>query len=509
MKRNKSKILIAGILCLAVYTSCKKQLNVLDINSPTTTNYFKTASELQNGVNAAYSTLRSASLAAREWYFLHDMRGGETASGGPQLEAPRAELLQQTNGAPSNFVITMAWNGYYQIINRTNMVISRGPSITDNIALRDQVVNEAKFLRAWAYFELVTQWGEVPLYTAPVVSATDYKGKSPVAEIYGLIIADLTSAAAGLPATASELGRATSGAANTLLGKVLIQKGNEYDAAKTALLKVYGKYTLVDNYSDNFDGDVMVNGQKVTDGHEFNSESIFEIPFMDKGDNNFNWGYNGEGVASGISTIRNQEFGIVWGNIVPSKLYLEEFEANDPRYKFSVYEEGDMMLTYGGTRPGTPFTADNMNVATSTRNGVTKKRIFKKYVILDWDNSGYHPGGINQRVLRYAEVLLLLAECEIELPNGSLSLAKKYIDEVRSRKSVNMPGVSFSSKNQAIRALMHERMVELGIEEVNNIDMLRWRARGYYPSIMADPRAGQQNLLPIPSSETSTNPMIK
>ena len=106
--------------------------------------------------------------------------------------------------------------------------------------------------------------------------------------------------------------------------------------------QVYGKYSLVDNYQWNFDGDIKDdNGLTVATGHEFNAESIFEVVFVDKGDNNFNWGYNGEGSTSPLSTVRNQEYGITWGNVIPSDRFLNEFEANDPRYKFTIYEEGD------------------------------------------------------------------------------------------------------------------------------------------------------------------------
>src|SRR5947208_129484 len=127
--------------------------------------------------------------------------------------------------------MTSVWNGTYQMINRANLVISKAPEVTDNIQLRDVTVGEAEFLRAWAYFELVTMWGDVPLYTVPPVSASDYKGKSPAADIYTQIISDLTDAASKLPDVASDNGRATKGAANALLGKVEMQKG-DYAAAE-------------------------------------------------------------------------------------------------------------------------------------------------------------------------------------------------------------------------------------------------------------------------------------
>ena len=496
---------------------CTKKLEVLDGNNPTQESYFKTAAELQNGVNAVYSSLRSAQLVGREWFFLHDMRGGEAASGGAQLEAPRAELLNLASPANANSVMSDVWSGSYRMINRANLVLSKAPGVSDNTALRDRVVGEAKFLRGWAYFELVSQWGEVPLYTEPVSAVTDYKGKSPVADIYAVIIKDLTDAAAALPVSygASDNGRATKGAANTLLGKVLMQKG-DYAAAKTALLTVYGKYSLVPNYNWNFDGDIKSDGgATITNGHEFNAESIFEVVFVDRGDNNFNWGYNGEGSTSPLSTVRNQEYGITWGNVIPSNRLLNEFEAGDPRYAYTIYEEGDNILTAPGAvdnvgNPATaPFklTADAINMAASTRNGVTKKRFFRKYNIYEFVRSGFHPGGINQRVFRYADVLLLLAECEAEI--GTPAQAASYINEVRSRPGVNMPLVTLVSKTAALKAVIHERAVELGGEELASIDLLRWRAKGYFPSIVTDPKSGQVDKFPIPAIETSTNPLMK
>jgi starch-binding outer membrane protein, SusD/RagB family len=499
--------LFAVIAAAVTIIACNRKLDVLDQNNPTTESYFKTAAELQNGVNAIYSSLRSGQLIGREWFFLHDMRGGECASGGAQLEAPRAELLSQPSPAPSNSVMTSVWTGSYQMINRANLVISKAPTITDNTSLRDRLVGEARFLRAWAYFELVSQWGDVPLYTEPPAKSTDFKGKSASSDIYQLIIEDLTAASLILPESygSGDFGRATRGAANALLGRVLMQNG-DYAAAKTVLLEVYGKYSLVSNFLWNFDGDAKDdNGTTITTGHEFNEESIFEVPFVDKGDNNFNWGYTGEGPTSPQSTVRNQEYGITWGNVIPSDRVLNEFEADDPRYKFTIFEEGDEILTQSPAGPK-PLTASDMNIATSTRNGVTIKRFFRKYNIYDWVNSGFHPGGLNQRVIRYADVLLMLAECEAEV--GTPAEAANYINEVRSRPSVNMPPVNPATKEAALRAVMHERTVELCAEEIANIDILRWRAKGYFPGIMPDPVPSQVSLFPIPANETSTNPAL-
>ena len=516
MKLSRNKKVIAVLLLFSGMVACTAKLDVFDENNPTTQSYFKTALELQNGVNAIYSSLRSAQLVGREWFFTHDMRGGECASGGSQLEAPRAELLKQPSPAPSNSVMSDVWSGSYRMINRANLVLSKAPGITDNTALRDRLVGEAKFLRAWAYFELVSQWGDVPVYTDPITSSVDFKGKSPAADIYTLIINDLTDATAKLPVSygASDNGRATKWAAYTLLGKVQMQKG-DYAAAKTALLQVYGKFSLV-NFLWNFDGDIKSDGGVlITAGHEFNAESIFEVVFVDKGDNNFNWGYNGEGSTSPMSGVRNQEYGITWGNVIPSDRLLNEFEAGDPRYALTFYEEGNQILTAPGAvdninnPPVVPLTltAAMMNIATSTKGGVVKKRFFRKYNIYEYVNSGFHPGGVNQRLYRYADVLLMLAECEAEV--GTPAQAASYINEVRSRPGVAMPAITLTTKNAALLAVMHERAVELCAEELASIDILRWRKKGYYPSITTDPVPGQVSLFPIPASEISTNPLIQ
>ena len=496
-------VVFLGILAVI---ACNKRLNYTDPNDPTVSSYFKTASQLRNGVNAVYSTLHSGQLVGREWFFTHDMRGGETGSGGAQLEAPRAELLKQPSPSPSNAVMTNVWTGVYQMINRANLVISVGPAVKDDPATRDVVIGEAEFLRAWAYFELVTMWGDVPLYKAPVTSPTGYKAKSPAADVYALIVSDLTDAAAKLPAGHSTDGRATADAANFLLGRVLMQKG-DYAGAEAALMKVYGKYTLTANFLDNFDGDVNVGSTSLATGHEFNSESIFEVVFIDKGDDNFNWGYTGEGATADESIMRSQEYGIVWGNVVPSDATLNEYEPNDPRYHFTFYESGDNILTFGGTKPGKALTESGMNVAPSTHNGVVQRRIYRKYSILDWTDDGFHPDGLNMRIMRYADLLLMLAECEAEV--GTPAKAATYINQVRARPSVNMPPVTLTSHDNAMQAVMHERAVELAGEEVNNIDILRWRAKGYYPSLRPDPKPGQVSLFPIPAGETSTNPLVQ
>jgi starch-binding outer membrane protein, SusD/RagB family len=518
-KKIYSGFFIIGLIVAAIIVSCDKNLDKLNPNAVTVDSYFKNSAELQKGTNAIYSVFHSNPLVAREWFFTHDTRSDEVATGGPQLEQPRAQLLTGTHD-PTNGVMNSMWNALYVLIHRANTVIENGPNVADNTTLRDRCVNEAKFLRGWAYFELLSMWGPVPLYTVTVKTPNDYQPRAKEDDIYALIIADLEAAAAGLPGKSStDKGRATSAAANSLLGRVLMQKG-DYTGAKTALLKIpttgADAYGLTDRYLDNFE----VEG-------EFNKESILEAVFFDKGDNNFNWGGNGvgDGPSANQTTVRNQEYNpVAWRNLIPSNKYLNDFEntatgaaKTDPRYKFSVYESGD---TYNN---GLDVLSDvDVQGPTSTVNGVVKKVSWRKFMLLYRESkgaAGFHPGGNNQRIIRYAEVLLMLAECENELGNiGTATTgAIGYLNQVRARPTVAMPPYPTAqylctNKTQVTQAIMHERTVELGGEELKNVDILRWRKKGYYPSVAPEPLSyfvvNKHELLPIPQSEVDNNPQL-
>jgi len=488
---------------------CTKDLDKTNPSYAGFDNYFKNSAELQGGTNAIYSTFHASTLIGREWFFVHDLRSDDVSSGGGQLEVPRGQIL---NGATTadNAVMSSVWQGLYIVIHRSNTVIGSAPNVTDNDAVRDQCVAQAKFFRAWAYFELVTLWGPVPLYTQVVSQANQFQPRAAETAVYDQIIKDLTDAAGTLNATysAADQGKITSGAANAMLGRVYMQKG-DYAAAKTALLKVVNSnlYRLVDNYNDNF-----------LEETEFNAESIWEAVFVDKGDNAFDWGGTGDGAGNSQSTIRNQEYSpVAWRNLIPSNKFLNEFEntatgaaKTDPRYKWTVYETGDLF-----NNDADVLTDAMQNGNSSTVNGVNKKISWRKFMLIykqSLSTASYHPGGNNQRIIRYADVLLMLAECANE--TGDLGGAVAYLNQVRDRASVAMPHYPtaqfpVSSKDQVTRAIMHERTVELGDEEVRNRDILRWRKMGYFAT---DPisyfRKNRDELLPIPQAEIDNNPSL-
>lgn len=508
MKKNNvyRNIIIASLL---IIVACNKDLDKTNPSYATLDNYFKNSTELLKGTNAIYSAFHGGSLVGREWFFLEDLRSDDVSSGGGQLEVPRAQIL---NGATTsdNAVMNSVWNGLYTVVHRSNTVIGSAANVTDNDAVRDQCVAQAKFFRSWAYFELVSLWGPVPLYRQVVSGPDQFQSRAAEDTVYAQIIQDLKDAAAVLSSTyaAADQGRITSGAANAMLGRVYMQKG-DYAAAKEALLKVTGAglYHLTDNYSDNF-----------LEETEFNAESIWEAVFFDRGDNSFDWSGTGDGAGTAQSTIRNQEYcPLAWRNLIPSDRFLNEFEntatgatKSDPRYKATVYETGDKF-----NDDASVLTDGMQNGNSSIVDGVTKKISWRKFMLIykqSLSTANYHPGGNNQRMIRYAEVLLMLAECENEL--GSTANAVGYLNQVRDRPSVVMPHYPttqypVSNKDQVTKAIMHERTVELGDEEVRNRDILRWRKKGYFTT---DPisyfRPNRDELLPIPQQEIDNNPKL-
>lgn len=500
----------AALVILATIIACEKQLDKTNPSYPTLETYYRNSDELLKGTNSIYSTFHSGSLVGREWFFIHDLRSDDVATGGGQLEVPRAQILNGS-ASPDNAVIGDVWNGLYTAIHRANTVIKYAPNVTDNTALRDRNVGEAKFFRGWALFELVSLWGPVPIFLEPVTESDQFQPRAPEATVYEQIVKDLTEAEAALPAEYEEAdrGRVTKGAANAMLGRALMQKG-DYSAAKTALLKVKNAnvYTLNSPYGDNY-----------LEETEFNNESILEAIFFENKSNTFNWGYTGDDASESQGTVRNQEYSpIAWRNLIPSNRYLNEFEntatgaaKTDPRFAMSVYQAGD---TYNNGAD--VLTADDQNGNSSVVNGVTQKISWRKFMLIykhgkGGDRAG---GGINQRIIRYAEVLLMLAECENEL--GNAGPAVDYLNEVRDRPGVNMPHYPTAqfptgTKDQITKAIMHEKTVELGDEEIRNRDILRWRKKGYYTTA-TEPlsyfKEGRDELLPIPQQEIDNNPEL-
>lgn len=502
---------IIMVICLSVIVtiiSCNENtLDKVNPNGVTLETYFNNEAELTSGVNAIYAIVQSSNLVAREWFFLHDLRSDEMSSGGGQLETPRNQLLIGVHDQ-ANAVSGAQWRGWYRTIHRANVIIKKASEVK-NITndTRNRLIGEARFLRAWAYFELGTLYGGVPIYTEFVQSVNGSKPRSTQKEVYDLVIADLKLAQAVLPASypSSELGRATKGAVQTLLARTYLQLG-DYTNAKVELQKVVssGLYKIVDNFSDlsNEEG-------------EFNSESIFEIVFSPSG-GAFNWNADGDDPAVQEESARSQEYSAVgWRNLIPSNKILNSYESiskgddkNDPRYKFTFWSEGDIFNNGRST-----LSPNRVQGNTSSVDGKTQKVSWRKYSMLYKADAGFLMSPINMRIMRYADVLLMLAECENQTGNQALAIG--LMNQVRARASVAMP--SYPTKNYPCRnsnevfdAIVHERYVELAGEQIRNLDIIRWRKnKKQQTEPISYFTASKHELLPIPQSEIDNNPNIE
>jgi len=491
-----------GIVTMGLFFGCStSSLDKINPNQIITESYYKTADELVKGVNATYALWQSANLVAREWWFLHDLRSDDVASGGGQLEAPRNQLLIGAQN-PGNSVAFSVWNGLYRAIHRANVVIDNGAKVTDNPTLTKRAVAEAKFLRAMAYFDLVALWGSVPLYTSYVTAVDGTKPKASVDEIYTLLTTDLQAIQADLAGSyaGADLGRATKGAAQALLARVYMQKG-DYANAKTQLQAIIssGLYKLTDEYNDNF-----------IEETEFNSESIFEIGYSKIGD--FNWDADGNDNGANETMARSQEYSAIgWRNLIPSDGLLAEYEhtakgdaKTDPRLKYNFYFIGD---TYNNGN--NVLMESQVQGNTSMFNGTAQKISWRKYTAMYKNNETYYTSGINMRLIRYAEVLLMMAEAENETGNSANAIT--LLNQIRARKSVAMPAYPtakypVNSKDEVFRAIVHEKRVEQAGEQIRNRDILRWRAQN---KLKTEPISyfakGKQELLPIPQQELDNN----
>ncbi len=500
----KNKIILAAASTFLAISSCNDDIleKSTNPNQLTAETFYKTEAQANAAVIAIYAGLQSNNLYNREYFFLHDLLSDDCQSGGPQLEAPRGQILNHVFDA-SNPLVLAVWRGLYRVVHRANLVVDNVP-LADEILLpaaaKDRFLAEARFLRAWAYFDLVSLWGRVPLMQNVANEPADNLPRSgSEEEVYALVLEDLTFAMDKLPVSHSGIdqGRATKGAAQALTARVHMFRGN-YAAARPLLNEIIAsnQYRLVDNYIENF-----------REENEFNAESLFEVQFTEAfGDAG---GWNADGTGIGEVTFRGQEYGPnAWRNVIPSNTLVAEFERtangaekDDPRYSDSFYVIGDK------------FNNDLNTLTTDGVQGDATKPSWEKYQMIYKRAQENTRSGINMRVIRYADVLLMMAECENELTGPSAALP--YINRVRARPSVQMPPYPTAqypvgTKEQMFRAIVHERRVELAGEQVRNRDIRRWRKQG---KLTTEPIAGFQvnknELLPLPTEEIDNNSKIE
>ncbi len=463
-------LLIIGL----AFASCqgildKDPLGTLDAGS-----FFKTSDDAVQAINAAYQPLLINNENNNFYWAFGEVTSDEAIAGGDGSRAGIVELDFLTH-TPRTSEFNDFWRLQYKGINQCNTVLEKVPGIAMDETLKNRILGEAYFLRAFYYFQLTQVFGDVPMLlkiTPPDELKTAKTAKS---NIYEQIIVDSDKAAAWLPAqyTGADVGRATAGAANALAAKTFIYMKNWNKALEyIAKVKSLGVHALVPDYEDNF--------RKNTQN---NSESVWEIQHA-----------NLElGVGNSLNQWWRSKKVQGYGFAEVTQEFVDAFEPDDPRRKFTVAMNNEDYFGY-----------IYKNSYSSTRFSV------RKYLQVDTTVTQPADGDINYTAIRYAEVLLWEAEALAEL--GRVSEAQVPLEAVRARARAQaadpttaLPMIVTTDKAEMIAAVRHERQVELGFEMHRFFDLVRW---GIAKEKLPDFQVGKHEVFPLPQTELDLNPAL-
>ncbi|MGL4520454.1 MAG: RagB/SusD family nutrient uptake outer membrane protein [Phocaeicola sp.] len=525
MKLNKTILLFSAAALMLSFSSCY-ELNRFPEDKLSSGTFFKTQAHADQALMGVYSVMRNEN--AMGLTFSMDCLGGLGTGYDP---ASYQNMMRGTYGVTDGQVKNK-WIQLYEGITRSNIVLQNIDGVDMSEELKQQYRAEARFMRALYYNSLLTFFGGVPIYDESFVVAEGFNEmlnpRSTEEEVRGFILADLDVAIASLPTEwdTTNYGRATSGAATALKGKVFLYAKQYGEAARCFETVVNsGKYELYSNYANLFkpDGDqsnemifavqnmggvgtdfgmpmCFYMGTRASFGSCWNNV-MASVDFVDsyewKDGRPFDW----EEIAPGFTTdngVKEETFGAVLatggGAVVSYPLAKEKllnmYINRDPRMNHTVilpytwykgwFKNAPHDCEYVITKPGTPTPTDGYNMMRV--NGSHYYYQWRKFVPEydlggELNNRAHTP--INFPLIRYADVLLMLAECYNEA--GNTAGAVEYINQVRSRSGVEMPALnsgpswlSATTKEEVFKRIKHERAVELAGEGHSFNDMRRW-----------------------------------
>jgi len=502
------KYLYIIFVMAAITAGCKKSTLELDNPNQITTNtYWKTEDDVLSSFGATYSLFRD--VDGGYW----GVRGIEFSNGRGDdffIRNDVANLYQLSTftNTPDNGPLNSFWNVAYRAIFRSNQILENIDKVTTlDAASKAKYVAEAKFIRGLNYFNLVINFGDVPIILkVPETTEQSFNAKSPEADVWKQVISDMTAASTDLPLAydAKWIGRATRGAAVGYLGKAYVYT-KDWANAETTLKKLTTApytYQLMPNYGDNF---------IVT--KENNQESVFEIQLSDVGGTD-PWAGENANQAIGVTTA--QEFAPSevsgWFEVSPTDKLFNEFKKErtttgdlDPR----------MYATLAFDYPGSTFYTKPWS---SFKLLFGFSSMFKKYQnynqaseLAGSSGAGNYTSSNNERALRYADILLLLAESMTM--QGNTAGALPYVTQIRTR--AQLPALAAGlNQTQMMAEIRHQRMIELARENQRFYDLKRWGL--LKQELDNSDKVGKQfyvapkfDYFPIPSNEVNSNPLMK
>jgi len=476
---------LTGMVAIAMFiavSGCKKDW----LTPPPENTLIETDSTFQDPdnavkfVNACYNSGIQWGQHVFSWIGMSSITSDDADKGSsPGDTGTDKHVMDDLDYTPTSLSIIEVWDANYEAIGRCNQAIENVPKFLEvglDSNLSNRLVGEAKFLRAYYYFNLVRAYGNIPkifrVYKGEEAKQIyeDYGG-APAAEIYPLIIQDLTDAANSLPEKsdyeAKDLGRATKGAALGLLAKVYMyeKKWNEcLDACNQVINS--GEYALATDFAGIF-----------KQSGEHNSESLFEFE-----------GYNGKDFEAGIGGYFSVQGarGIVtdgfdgWGFNSPTESLEAAFEPGDIRKEATIYYAGQTLWDGAVVSP----------------DAANERYNYKAYVSKNLEtNKDAWQSGKNLRILRFGEILLIKAEASNEI--GDSDAAIHALNEVRNRAGLS--NTTASSQSELRTAIWNERRVELAMEHDRFFDLVRTgRAGEVMRAHGKNFEDGKHELFPIP-----------
>jgi hypothetical protein len=480
MKNIKYNIAIFGslIVALSLMFSCSDDFVKEDPKySIDSENYFNSADDYYNALIASYDLLQPTyvNVILGEIASDNTLCGGESAT-----DVIGWQQIDDMIHTPVNSNLHDLWNWMFAGVQRCNyfMEFKDKTDFED----RDLMIGEIQFLRAYYHFELVKWFGPVPLKIDERFKIGDETSvpRAPVSEVYAQIEADLLAAIDVLPEIPVQVGRATKGAAQALLGKAYLyqDKFSESAAVLESLIND-GNYSLVQDYDDIFE----MSGENGT-------ESVFEVQYTDVEGASFDCLQCVEGnVAVGFSGVRGYTgplFTPGFSFNVPTQEAVDQFEPGDLRKDVTILD-----IVAWSESTGAEYTTGFEHTGYFNRKYLPRKRSEEAQGDLNLTNPN------NYRAIRYSDVLLMAAEAN---NRGGISdtKAQEYLSQVRRRAfgdtnhDVTLTGAALTD------AIYHERRVELLGEGHHFFDLVRTgRAAAEIDGFVA----GKHELFPIPLEE--------
>src|SRR5579859_1167663 len=328
---------IKFVSVLIILTGCHNFLEENQQGVFSSATFYKSESDALVAVTGVYNSAAFVNTMNQLWVF-GDVASDDAVKGGLSGDLVDAQYIDQFNYVRTNSILANVWQYYYDGVTKANYVLYYVPAIAMDATVKNRILGEAKFLRAYFYFNLVNIYGEIPLKLLPPLSPELINvPKSPVASVYTQIESDLTDAARVLAKTYSgpDVGRATKGAAFGLLAKTRLYN-QDWGGVLAAIdsLEASAAYSLVPVYKNNF-----------LDSTQNNVESIFEIQHL-------------SGQSPSLGSFLNQYFAPALYNgyyfNAPVQNFVDEFEVTsggvvDPRLDYTVGRAGNKWMN------GEPF----------------------------------------------------------------------------------------------------------------------------------------------------------